>query len=164
MMQPNTPSETGFEIVQIGSKSFEAAYELIQRFFREEGFRETGKMRNALEMMITGPGSAVFLANQAGRALGVATVTTSVGLEYGRSAEMEDLYVLPEERGKGIASALIEAACAWCAEQNCSVLLVTVTPEGESAYGLTNFYKKRLFYDYGRIILERTLERDNSAR
>ena len=145
-------------IQQVEADSFEMAFYLLERFFHEEGFdTPTQQMHASLRTMIAGPGSAVFLARRDGEAVGVTSVTTSFGLEYGRSAELEDLYVLPEERGSGVASALIEAVCAWCCEQEVSVVLVTVTPEGDSKHGLTGFYRRQGFAATGRVILEREL-------
>jgi aminoglycoside 6'-N-acetyltransferase I len=145
-------------IGEAGVESFETAFRLLERFFREEGFHTPAQeMRASLHMMITAPGSAVFLAWRGQQAVGVATVTASVGIEYGRSAELEDLYVLPDARESGVASALIEAVCAWCGEQGVSAVLVTVTPEGERAHKLVEYYLRRGFANTGRVILERTL-------
>jgi len=141
------------------SDSFEAALCLLERFFCEEGFStRTQEMRASLHNMITASDSAVFLAWRGTEPVGVATVTTSVGVEYGRSAELEDLYVLPAERGKGVASALIEAVCAWCREMGVSAVLVTVTPEGEEEHKLLGYYQRRGFLNTRRLILERTLD------
>lgn len=107
--------------------------------------------------MLTSESSAVFLARWGEEAQGVATVTTSVGVEYGCAAEIDDLYVLPQARGRGVASALIEAVCAWCRERGCTTILVTVTPEGEAAHGLMGFYQRRGFVHMGRVILECSL-------
>ena len=140
------------------SDSFEAALCLLERFFREEGFSTPAQeMRASLHTMTTASDSAVFLAWRGTESVGVATVTTSVGVEYGRSAELEDLYVLPAERGKGVASALIEAVCAWCCEMGVSAVLVTVTPEGEKEHKLLDYYQRRRFVNTRRLILERTL-------
>jgi aminoglycoside 6'-N-acetyltransferase I len=145
------------QVVQIDLESLDRAFDLLRRFFQEEGFTIPLDMRTSLEAMIHGPGSAVFLAESRSQILGVATVTTSIGLEYSRSAEIDDLYVLPEARGQGIAGALIEAVCDWCADQGCSVVLVTVTPDGQDRHDLMGFYQKHRFYNTGRIILERRL-------
>src|SRR3712207_2994266 len=59
--------------------------------------------------------------------VGVATVTTSRGLEFGLSAELEDLYVLPETRGLGVGRTLIATVNSWCRQQGCSVVAVIVT-------------------------------------
>lgn len=83
---------------EVGVESFETAFGLLERFFREEGFSTPAQeMRTSLRAMMAAPSSTVFLSWRGQEAVGVATVTTSVGLEYGRSAELEDLYVLPEE-------------------------------------------------------------------
>jgi aminoglycoside 6'-N-acetyltransferase I len=154
--------EPSITIQQVGSELFETAFYLLERFFREEGFSTPAQeMRTSLQTMIAAQNSAVFLGWCGTEAVGVATVTSSVGIEYGQSAEMEDLYVLPEKRGVGVASALIEAVCAWCREQGVSVLLVTVTPEGETEYRLLDFYQQRGFTNTKRIILERTLGGDS---
>jgi GNAT superfamily N-acetyltransferase len=44
----------------------------------------------------------------------VVTVTTMLYVEWGRLGEIDDLYVLPSARRKGIAAALIDAAKAKC--------------------------------------------------
>lgn len=149
---------TPVDIQRVGSETFEEAFQLLKRFFREEGFDTPAEeMRSSLCAMITAQSSAVFVARLGKQAVGVATVTTSLGIEYGRSAELEDLYVLPEQRGRGVASALIEAVCHWCGEQGVSVLLVTVTPEGAAEHELLDYYQKHGFADTGRVILERAL-------
>jgi GNAT superfamily N-acetyltransferase len=143
-------------IEKIGSESLDVALDLLRRFFGEEGFdTPVEEMRASLSAMLANANSAVFLARQGGEARGIATVTASMGIEYGLAAEMDDLYVLPQARGKGIASALIEAVCNWCQEQGCTTVLVTVTPEGEAAHGLIDFYRRRSFANTGRVILER---------
>jgi len=150
--------ETPIEIRSVELDTLEEAFCLLERFFREEGFATPVEaMRSSLRAMLIDPGSAVFVARQKGKAVGVATVTTSLGIEYGRSAEIEDLYVLPEVRGGGIAGALIEAVCSWCRGQGVSAVLVTVTPEGEATHGLLDYYQRRGFTNTGRLILERAL-------
>ena len=146
------------QVQKAGVDSLDAALHLLQRFFLEEGFHTAAdEMRFSLHTMITHPNCAVFLAWHGREALGVATVTTSVGIEYGRSAEIEDLYVLPQARGGGVATELIEAACAWCRQEGCTAILITVTPEGEARHDLIEFYRRRGFANTGRIVLERTL-------
>jgi aminoglycoside 6'-N-acetyltransferase I len=145
-------------IQKVGLESFETALILMQRFFAEEGFSTSAQeMASSLRLMLASPGSAVFLAYQGQEAVGVATVSISVGIEYGWAAELEDLYVLPARRGQGIASALIEKVCGWCREQGCTTVLVTVTPTGELSHGLMDFYGRRDFVNRGRVILERSL-------
>jgi aminoglycoside 6'-N-acetyltransferase I len=145
-------------IEKIGLASIDEAFGLLKRFFAEEGFATPPEqMRSSLQVMLINESSAVFLARAGEEALGVATVTISVGLEYGLSAELEDLYVLPLARRRGIAGALIEEVCAWCKRQGCTAVLVTVTPQGEKSHELHRFYHGHAFGDTGRLILERKL-------
>jgi len=132
----------------------ESAAALLQRFFAEEGFATPPDLiRSRLALMLADPTSAVFLAWEGEVATGVATVTTSVGIELGRSAELDDLYVLPEARGQGVAQGLIAAVRAWCQAHEVTTLSVVVTPEGQDAHDLLTFYRKRGFLDTGRRIL-----------
>jgi len=145
-------------IQQIGLESFDAAFSLLQRFFREEGFSTPAEeMASSVRIMLAHPSSAMFLASRGSAELDEETVTASVGIEYGRSAELEDLYVLDSARGMGIASALIDAVCDWCRDQGCTTVLVTITPQGESTNGLLGFYQRRGFINTGRVILEHPL-------
>jgi aminoglycoside 6'-N-acetyltransferase I len=152
---------TATKVQKIGIESLDSALYLLLRFFDEEGFSTpAGEMRASLGAMVTGPSSAVFLAWQGAEAVGVATVMTSVGIEYGRAAELEDLYVLPSARKSGVAGALIDAVRVWCRAQGCTTLLVTVTREGEAAHKLVDFYRRRGFVNTGRVILEHRLRLD----
>lgn len=150
--------EMPIDICRVGIDALDEAFHLLERFFREEGFdTPAASIRSSLRAMLVNPASAVFVARQEGTAVAIATVTTSVGIEYGRSAELEDLYVLSEARGCGIAGAMIEAVCSWCRGEGVTVVLVTVTPEGEANHRLIGYYRRRGFRNTGRLILERTL-------
>jgi aminoglycoside 6'-N-acetyltransferase I len=152
------PMDTQIHIERIGIELLDSALYLLRRFFDEEGFDAPDEeMSSALATLLTSESSAVFLASRDRQAKGIATVTTSVGIEYGLSAEMEDLYVLPQARGMGIASALIDAVCSWCRGQSCTTVLVTVTPEGERSRGLVDYYRQRGFVNTERVILARNL-------
>jgi GNAT superfamily N-acetyltransferase len=145
-------------IQEAGPDSFGAALSLLERFFSEEGFSTPAhEMGEPLRAMMADPGSNVFLAWRGDQAVGVATVTTSVAIEYGRSADLDDLYVLPAARGSGVGRALVEAVSAWSKDQGASILLVTASPEGQLEHGLLDYYRRRGFTNTGRLILERAL-------
>ena len=133
--------------------------ELISRFFQEEGFDVPPEaVRQRADVFLSEAANAVFLAEQEGVAVGVATVTTVFGFETGRYAEVEDLYVLPAHRGRGVAAALLDAALAWCRSRGCSDVEVVVTPEAEQRHGLLDWYHRRGWVNTGRLILVRVLE------
>jgi GNAT superfamily N-acetyltransferase len=82
------------------------------------------------------------LALNKGHFVGIVTVTSMLYIEWGRLGEIGDLYVLPEARGNGIARRLVQAAIDWCCARGCSAVEVTMTPVGEAAHGLSNFYSR----------------------
>jgi aminoglycoside 6'-N-acetyltransferase I len=146
-------------IEQATLAEFEAVLPLLEQFFAEEGFYTPQAQIGAeLLELIGARDSAVFLARQDERPVGVATVTTTRGIELGISAELEDLYVLPEARGIGVGSALIEEVKGWCTSRECSLVAVVVTPEGQAAHDLMAYYRGRGFEDTGRKLLFAHLE------
>jgi aminoglycoside 6'-N-acetyltransferase I len=136
----------------------DAIADLARRFFVEEGFDLpveglAWRVRRYLEL----DGHAIFIARRGEGAVGFATMATGFGLEYGWVAELEDLYVLAFERRQGIARDLVDRAAGWASDRGCSVVLVTVTPEGERSHTLSVFYARLGFLDRGRRLLERPL-------
>lgn len=111
------------------------------------------QMRTRLGKMLKDDESAVFLAWFGDEAVGVATVTTSNGIELGLSAELEDLYVLPEARGSGVGGALIASVKDWCRTQGCTLISVVVTPKGQAAHNLIEYYNRRGFEETGRTLM-----------
>jgi putative hydrolase of the HAD superfamily len=147
--------ESEIRIEEIDASRIDSALGLLERFFTEEGFRAAGgDLRAPLTEMIADPNSVVLLCSRAGEPIGVATITTSIGLEYGRSAEIEDLYVKPGARGQGIATALIDRALEWCRGRGCSAALVTIAAGGPPGEKLTDFYLRRGFQENGRRLME----------
>jgi len=128
---------------------------LLTQFFLNEGFDEVvERLPMALDAMLQDPGSAIFLASQGLEVIGVATVTTtSVGLEFSRYAELEDLYVLPQARQQGVGQALIDRVKQWCSQNQFSVLSVVVTPEDQANRNLISYYQKKGFQKSERFTL-----------
>jgi GNAT superfamily N-acetyltransferase len=132
--------------------------DLVSRFFAEEGFATTpAQVAERAETFLGDDSNAAFLFEREGAAVGVATVTTVFGFETGRYAEIEDLYVLPVYRGRGVGRDLVEAAVAWSAERGCADVEVVVTPAGEGRHGLGGWYRLLGFADSGRRIMQREL-------
>ncbi len=146
--------QPGVTLRQATTADAAVALPLIERFFAEEGFHAPpGQVRRQLLGLLGEDECAVFLAWQGEEAVGVATVTTTSGIELGLSAEMEDLYVLPTARGLGVGAALIEAVKGWCRARGCSLVSVIVTPEGQAAHDLLAYYRHRGFVETGRTVL-----------
>ena len=146
--------QPGVTLRQATTADVAAALPLIERFFAEEGFiAPPGQMRRLLLGLLSDDECAVFLAWHGEEVVGVATVTTNSGIELGLSAEMEDLYVLPTSRGRGVGAALVETVKGWCRSRGCSLVSVIVTPEGQAAHDLVGYYRHRGFVETGRTIL-----------
>lgn len=77
---------------------------------------------------------AQFVAEEDGRLLGFATVyLTYSTLALRPTAVMNDLFVVPEQRGRGIGRALIERSAAYARESDCGVLSWRTQSDNETA-------------------------------
>ena len=132
------------DIQAVTGEARDAAVELLVRFFREEGFATPpSRIVENLDRMLAHPSCWCALAVEDGTAKAVVTVSTSLDVEWGRVAEIGDLYVLPEHRRGGLARRLVEHAKAWCRAQGCSAVSVTITPIGERHHQLSRFYDRK---------------------
>ncbi len=135
-----------------------AAVDLLCRFFAEEDFpTEPGVVAARVRKMLDLDTCGLFLAEQGGDAIGVATVSLEFGIEYGWWAELGDLYVLPEHRGRGHSRALVAAAEAFLKERGAAGYQVTVTPSAQDHHNLRQFYDRLGFESEGRLILRKSL-------
>jgi len=108
--------------------------------------------------------TACFVAEAGGAIAGAAAASTAYGLEVGLYAELEDIYVLPQWRKRGVASALVDACLAWARSRGCHDVEVVLTPHARGQPALAAWYAKRGFRDSGRHIWQRTLAPRRSRR
>ena len=135
-----------------------AATHLLQRFFKEENFvtPETTIAANTKRLASLDV-CGLFLAEHGNSAIGVATVSMEFGIEYGWSAEMGDLYIVPEWRGKGISRKLVEAVESFLLQKGARGYQVTVTSFAAEHHDLSKFYNRIGFEDEGRVLLFRKI-------
>jgi aminoglycoside 6'-N-acetyltransferase I len=131
----------------------DAVRSLAVAFYREDGFTtdEPDLVRN-LAFLHRSPAARVAIVDLDGPAA-FAITTTSFGLENGLIAELEDLYVSPAARHKGIAAELIADSAKWAAELGASVLDIVIAPHGRDADRLLDYYRSLGFTDEGRRLL-----------
>lgn len=142
----------------------DAVTALVAEFFAAEGFAtDAAVVRERVPRFLATGANAAFLAFEGDVPVGVATLTTAFGLETGHYAEIEDLYVVPDHRGRGVARRLLDACVAECERRGCADVEIVVTPAGEAAYGLRAFYGALGWVDTGRVILERQLGGSQSS-
>ena len=75
------------------------------------------------------------MAKSGGRVVAFGSVHTSRLLHHcGEVAEIQELFVLPEARGKGIGTALVEAMAAWAKEMDAVQLEVASNSRREETH------------------------------
>ena len=146
---------SGVEVRRLGgSDELTAAADLLIRFFREEQFDTPDATIRRNTATLAGLDTCgLFIAQAEGRTIGVATVSLEFGIEFGWGAEMGDLYVLPEWRGRGLARRLVLAIEDFLKDRGARVYQVTVTPSAQDTHDLKAFYDGLGFGGEGRLIL-----------
>jgi GNAT superfamily N-acetyltransferase len=135
--------------------------DLATAFYAEDGFTTpVWQLRENLLVLLDSDSARVAVAcRQNDEVLGFAITTLSFGLEYGRLAELEDLFVVPAHRRSGIGSALIDDSADWARSRGCRALELVVAPNGAKVDHLFNYYAHQGFTSEGRQILSRDLAR-----
>ncbi len=134
------------------------ALNLLQRFFQEEGFETPPEtISRNLQIMLGLDVCAVIVAEYGDTVIGIATVSMDFGIEYGWSAEMGDLYVVPEWRGRGVSRILVGAVEDVLRSKGASGYQVTLTAHASEHHDLRSYYLSLGFESEGRNLLYRTL-------
>ena len=136
---------------------------LLIRFFREEQFDTPDDViRRNTQTMARLDNCGLFVAESAGQAVGVATISLEFGIEFGWGGEMGDLYVLPEWRGKGVSRQLVLAIEDFLRARGATTYQITLTPYAQDAHGLKAFYSGFGFETEGRLILGKKIQAADS--
>ena len=123
-----------------GSDELGGAIGLLCRFFAEEDFATAPEVIASHTLTLAGLDTCgLFIAEENGNSIGVATVSLEFGIEYGWWAELGDLYVVPEWRGHGLSRKLVEAAEGFLRQRGASGYQVTVTPYASEAHDLARY-------------------------
>ena len=131
---------------------------LFRAFFAEDRIPVSPDLAMNLLAMLADDRARIWVLEVDGAAQGLASAALTRGVEFGLSAEIEDLYVTPAHRGQGHARALIEAAIAWCEARGAREIGLVIAPEAEAAQGLSRFYGRFGFTDSGRRVFYRDAE------
>lgn len=146
-----SPARPAARIHTVDEHWAEAAATLLQRFLTEEGFNVAeSRVRTALDLLWRDRFHHAAVAVEHERAVAVATVSTQISVEFGRIAELGDLYVLPEHRDNGVANALIEHAKRWATDVGCAEMQLTLAAPPVVRERLRGYYLRRGFRDTGR--------------
>jgi GNAT superfamily N-acetyltransferase len=135
------PLADGVEIRPARTDEIEEMLPLIRAYceFYETEPNDAG-IRSMFETLITEPSQGVVLiARDDGRAVGFATLDWKwSSLKGARIGYLEDLFVDPEARGRGIADALIEMCAERCRELGMPALEWLTAPDNHRAQKVYN--------------------------
>ena len=135
-----------------------ALVELARAFYDEGGFTTSDdELRAHLEVLVPAPHARVTLTTRDGDACGFALTTIGFTLESGTVAELQDLYVQPAHRRRGLATLLVDDAVEWARRASASLIELVIAPNGREVRHLFAYYDARGFLDGGRRILSRRL-------
>ena len=127
--------------------------ELMTDFYRESSFslpRESAKA--VFEQLLTDPAlGRVWICEQGREAAGYIVLTFGFSVEYGgRDAFVDDLFIRPAFRGRGLGKQLLDTLIGECAHLRVRALHLEVDRLHDRAHAL---YRSRGFQDNDRRLL-----------
>jgi GNAT superfamily N-acetyltransferase len=107
---------------------------LLEAQYREHGIAMGGsRLRRAVRTLVGGKGM-VLLASERGTAVGIAVLSWNYELERGGAiAWLDELYVVPSRRGKGVGLALLRRALREARKEGCESVQLEVVKGHERA-------------------------------
>ena len=131
-----------------------AVLELAVAFYAEDGFATPrAKLAANLRVLLAADTARLLVIDLDGTVAAFGITTTVFGLENGLVAELEDLYVAPHARRRGLARQLIDDSAAWARALGAPRLNITIAPNGLDVAHLLRYYTAGGFRDEGRSIL-----------
>jgi ribosomal protein S18 acetylase RimI-like enzyme len=126
LLQPVTPED------------YDELLALALAFHLEDGHPLDQGGERALREICTGhPLARGFLIREAGATLGYCVLTRGFGIEFGGpDAFLDDLYLVPEARGRGIGNAVMAAVEHEARRQGATAIHLVVASENERAQRL----------------------------
>lgn len=94
-----------------------------------------------LQQLLAGPGTFAILAGSPAVAVAMVTLRTNVWFE-GAVALLDELYVVPELRGHGIGTTVVELLVASCRERGVDLIEINVD---EADVDAQRFYERHGF-------------------
>lgn len=103
------------------------------------------------------PLARAWIARDGGVAVGYVVITVGYSIEYGgRDGFIDDLYLVPEARGRGWGRRLLDFACSQARRLGIRTLHLEVEPDNDRA---TRIYRAAGFEETGRRLMRLRLER-----
>lgn len=134
--------------------------ELMRGYYSEDGysFADDDARSALLELVRDSRLGRLWVAEEGGHVVGYLAVTLGFSLEYrGRDAFIDELFLSPEARGKGLGKEAITTALDYCRERGVKAVHLEVEGHRQSALGL---YRRSGFVDHHRSLMSRWLGND----
>jgi ribosomal protein S18 acetylase RimI-like enzyme len=132
------------ELVPVGPAHEATLLELARAFHTEDGHPLTERGAAAIALVARGhPLGRAWLVREEGELVGYAVLGLGFGIEYGGAdAFVDDLYLVPEARGRGLGEAVMARLEEEARAMGLAALFLVVDPENLSARRL---YDRRGF-------------------
>jgi GNAT superfamily N-acetyltransferase len=146
-----------YEIHSASLRDIPALIGLMAEFYGESGFPlPEANARAAFAALLSDPRlGGGWIAREDDAALGHVVLTVGFSMEYGAlRGFVDDLFVRPQARGRGVAGALIDAVVADCRARDVRALLVEVGPDNGPG---RRVYEKAGLVETGHLLLARPL-------
>ena len=130
---------------------------VMAEFYAESGFPvDRPRAATAFETLVTDERlGRVWILEAEGREAGYAVLTLGFSMEFGgRDAFLDDLFVRPEFRSRGLGGEAIDAARTFCAERGVRALHLEVGDTNDRAHEL---YRRAGFVDHDRRLMTLTI-------
>jgi ribosomal protein S18 acetylase RimI-like enzyme len=139
------------------SSDVDAIVALVHDYYRTEHYAfDEPAARRAVEALAADAAlGRLWVADDGGAVVGYLAVTFGWSLEYqGRDAFVDELYVAPSHRGRGLGRTAMTLAEDACRAADVRALHLEVEPENTIAREL---YRRRGFADHERILMTKRL-------
>jgi len=140
------------------SADLEAVLALHRAFFAEDGYPfQEEESRANLERLLGDPGlGRLWVMDDGGEVVGYLLLAFGFSLEFrGRDAFIDELYVAPACRGRGLGKRALALAAEACRELGVRALHLEVERYKESAQEL---YRRAGFVDHDRYLMTKWIE------
>ena len=130
---------------------------LAQAFHAEDGHALDARGEAAMAALLADTDKGrLWLIVAAGEPVGYAALCFGFSIEYGgRDAFIDDIYVVPEARGKGIGSRILDLVCAAARDCGCLALHLEVM---EDNAGAARLYERHGFRDRSSRLMSLRME------
>lgn len=139
------------------ASDLEAVLALHRDFFAEDGYAFCEEeSRVNLARLLAEPGlGRVFVMDEDARVVGYLVLTFGFSLEFGgRDGLIDELYVSPGHRGRGLGARALAAAEAACREQGIRAVHLVVERSKDSAQAL---YRRMGFVAHQRDVMTKRI-------